>query len=76
MYKKKAVAVLLAAAFSLGIPLSSMAEEKTSAPTPGTKGTHTAAKSQQAIASRKAPKKIAKKPVKRTAHGSSAKTTN
>ena len=68
MCKKKAVAVLLASAFSLALPLSSIAEQTGQASTPGPKVTHAAAKSKQAIAAKKAPKRTAKTHGKRAAH--------
>ena len=68
MCKKKAVAVLLASAFSLALPLSSIAEQTGQVSTPGPKVTHAAAKSKQAIAAKKAHKRTAKKRVKRAAH--------
>lgn len=73
MCKKKAVAVLLAATFSLSLPLSSIAAPKDPTPTPEAKVAQAPAKSQQAIAPKKARKKIAKKKVKRSAHRRIAK---
>ena len=68
MCKKKAVAVLLASVFSLALPLSSIAEQTGQTSTPGPKVTHAAAKSKQAIASRKAPKRTPQHRGKSAAH--------
>ena len=65
MDKKKAVAVLLAAAFSLSLPLFGIADAQAQAPTPKAKVRRATAKSKQAIAAKKPHKGTAKKPVKR-----------
>ena len=68
MCKKKAVAVLLASAFSLALPLSSIAEQTGQTSTPGPKVAQAAAKSKQAIGAKKAPKRTPRHRGKRAAH--------
>lgn len=66
MSRKGAVAVVLAAAFSIALPLSGMAPQTAHAATRGAKSTSAKAKSTQAIAARQGSKRTPKKPAKRT----------
>lgn len=68
MCKKNVVAIVLAAAFSLTVPLSSIAEQTGQASTSGPKVVQATAKSKQAIAAKQAPKRTVKKRAKRAAH--------
>ena len=73
MDKKKAVAVLLAATFSLSLPLFGIVDAQAQTPTPKAKVGRAPAKSKQAIAAKKAPKGTAKKNVKSSPHRRTAK---
>jgi hypothetical protein len=74
MCKKRVVTSLLAAAFSLSLPLSSIAEQTGQASTAAPKVAQTTAKSKQAMAAKKAPKRTPKKPVKKAAHRRTTKS--
>jgi len=66
MSRKGAVAVVLAAAFSIALPLSGMASQTAHAATRGAKSTSAKAKSRQAIAARQTSKRTSKRPMKKT----------
>lgn len=73
MDKKKAVAVALAAAFSLSAPLFGIADAQAQATTPKANVHRTPAKSKQAIAAKQAHQGPAKKQVKRAPQRKTAK---
>lgn len=73
MDKNKAVAVLLAAVFSLSLPLFATTDAQAQVPTPKAKVRQAPAKSKQAIAAKKGHKRTVKKNVKRAQHKRTAK---